>query len=207
MKRILSRRGLSLGFCVLLMSAFHATVSADEQEDTGSALGLRFGILAQGGAVASYEDDRPLLWGSGYAAGASLELVKGEWIPLRFEASFYDNGASTFDSSLFRYRGFYGLRLAALMGYRDLLDLGDLEVDVLAGGAISASAYTNTSLASAYYSVLLEPRLLIPLSLSFFPGLSVDLGLPLEYMFRSSARTIAAGLSLGLSIPLGGSKR
>jgi hypothetical protein len=58
---------------------------------------------------------------------------------------------------------------------------------------------------TAYLSILLEPRLLIPLRLRGLDGRQLDLmaGLPMEYLFRGAAQSFSLGFEAGLSLRLG----
>lgn len=151
-----------------------------------------------GGAILapSYGADQGLLWAAGGGGGLGLELLRPSWIPLRAQLDWFGVGASTWDPSLFRYRAFNGFRMAALSGLR--LDLRGPELDLLAGLGVSAVGYTGISEATAYLSMLGEARLIAPLILPFLGKARLVAALPLEYMFRGDARTIGAGLRLGL---------
>lgn len=153
--------------------------------------------------VPSYNtaDDRPLLAAGGYSLGIGLEFRAGRWIPIRSQTTVYSTGHSAVDESLFLYRAFWGFRSAVEAGYG--FKIGQVELDLLGGGAISASKYTGTALVSAYYSLVAEPRLLIPIKIKSIPGFMITASLPLECMWRGSTRTFAAGLGAGVSIPLG----
>lgn len=154
-----------------------------------------------GAALApSFGADQGLLWAAGGGGGLGLELLKPSWIPFRAQLDWFGVGASTWDPSLFRYRAFSGFRMAALSGLR--LDLKGPELDLLAGLGASAVGYTGISEATAYLSILAEARLLVPLRLPFLGKAALVAALPLEYMFRGDARTIGAGLDLGLAFLL-----
>ena len=148
----------------------------------------------------SYGSDQTLLWAAGGHGGLGFDFVKPEWIPFRGELSWYAVGPSTWDDSLFRYRSFNGFRMAAMSGLR--FDLKGSELDILGGAAASALGYTGISEATAYLSILAEARYILPLRLSAAAKLKLVAALPVEYMFRGTARTIAAGLDLGIGIDL-----
>jgi hypothetical protein len=166
-------------------------------------ISVRGDFQASGLAVPSINeaDERPLLAAGGYSLGLGLELRAGQWIPIRSQTTYYSTGRSAVDESLFLYRGFYGIRWAALTGYG--FRLGQCELDLLGGGAISATKYAGTALVSAYYSLVAEPRLIIPVKVKTIPGFAITASLPLEYMWRGSTRSFAAGLGAGVSIPFG----
>lgn len=174
-------------------------ISAASAEDQG--LTARLGFAGSGLAVLSWEADRPTLPAAGGELGPSFELAWGRWIPLRLSADFYWTGQSRMDESLFLYRAFNGGRLTAMTGFR--LFLGPAELGFLGGGSISTSNYTGTTLASAYYSLDAEARVLYPLGVRELPGLLLEAAIPVEYLFRGAASSVATGLSLGLAIPVG----
>jgi hypothetical protein len=169
----------------------------------GTPLGFRGDFTVSGLVAPSYNptDDRPLLAAGGYSLGIGLEFRAGQWIPIRSQTTIYSTGHSSVDESLFLYRAFWGFRWAAETGYGFKIE--QVELDLLGGGAISASKYTGTALVSAYYSLVAEPRLLIPITIKSVPGFKLIASLPFEYMWRGSTRTFAAGLGAGVSIPLG----
>lgn len=157
-----------------------------------------------GGALyaPSHGADVDLLSAFGFSFNAGVEYAMQRWIPLRTELGIYSIGASAWDSTLFRYRAFWGYRLAALTGLR--LQVGPGEINLLAGGALSASRYTGLSAVTAYASLVGELRYRVPLSFPFLRGRKVDFfaGIPAEYMFRGTARTLALGLDLGIGLTL-----
>ena len=157
-----------------------------------------------GGALyaPSYGSDVALLPAYGFGIGGGVELVTNHWIPIRGELDVYSIGASAWDPTLFRYRAFWGYRLAAMTGLR--IPIGSGELDFLAGGALSASRFTDLNVVTAYASLVGEMRFLHPVSFSFLKGREVNIfaTVPVEYMFRGNARTIAAGLEIGLGFQL-----
>lgn len=189
----------------LLLGALPILSFAQEAKATRASTPLSFrGDFSAAGLVVPSENDldgRPLLAAAGLSLGLGLELRAGQWIPLRSQLSYYSTGRSAIDESLFLYRAFLGWRWALETGYG--FKLGKLELDLLGGGAISASEYAGTALVSAYYSIVAEPRLLIPVQLKKVPGFAITASIPFEYMWRGSTRTFAAGLAAGVSIPLG----
>jgi len=156
-----------------------------------------------GAWVPSWEDERPFLSAAGFGFDAGIGVALGNWIICRGGLAFFSVGSSGFDASLWRYRAFEGLSLSLESGYRFMFD--GAELDLLAGGAISASRYAATSLVTAYLSVLLEPRLLVPLRPRGLDGWRLDFmaGLPMEYLFRGAAQSFSLGLEAGLSLRLG----
>lgn len=160
----------------------------------------RLDIFGGADLAPSYGSGQALLWAAGGGGGLGLELLRPAWIPLRAQLDWFGVGASTWDPSLFRYRAFNGFRMAALSGLR--LDLKGPELDLFAGLGASAVGYTGISEATAYLSILAEARLLVPLHLAFLGKASLVAALPLEYMLRGDARTISAGLDLGLAFLL-----
>jgi hypothetical protein len=188
--------------CALLAPA--SALSATQKAAQGAApVSVRGDFQASGLVVPSVNgaDERPLLAAGGFSLGLGLELRAGQWIPIRSQTTYFSTGHSAVDESLFLYRGFYGLRWAALTGYG--FRLGRCELDLLGGGAISATKYDGTALVSAYYSLIVDPRLLIPVKVKAIPGFSITASLPLEYMWRGTTRSFAAGLGAGVSIPIG----
>ncbi len=157
-----------------------------------------------GGALyaPSYGSDVALLSAYGFGIGGGVELVTNYWIPIRGELGVYSIGASAWDPTLFRYRAFWGYRLAAMTGL--WVPVGSGELDFLAGGAFSASRFTGLSVVTAYASLVGEVRFLHPVSFSFLKGREVNIfaTVPVEYMFRGNARTIAAGLEIGVGFQL-----
>lgn len=158
--------------------------------------------------------------GSRFDAGFTLGMpqVWGFLVPVRAELGVYGVGDSAYSASLFRFRGFWGFRLAALAGAG--FPVGASRIQLLAGGALSASQYTNLSAVTAYPSLLAEARFLVPLAplaplaplfgkpgtakpAAAGPGIpDLVISLPVEYMFRGTARTVAAGIGLGMSLDL-----
>jgi hypothetical protein len=164
-----------------------------------------FATFGSGGGALSYEATRPFLAAPTASLGAALSLRSGSWLLARVAASAFWVASSGFDNLLFSYRAFDGGRLALETGLS--LPLRELRFEALAGGAISAAEYSGTSLVTAFPSLLVEARLLLPLGSPLFPGAKIELGLPLAYSWRSEAATIEAGLSLGLGLGLGRSAR
>jgi hypothetical protein len=162
---------------------------------------LRFDLSGGGCYAPSYGSGEDMLSAYGYSVDVGTEFLVNQWIPFRSELSYYSVDNSSWDSDLFRYRAFWGLRWAAEAGYR--VELGTLELDLLAGGALSASRYTDLSVVTAYPSIVGEARLLVPLAIRSFPGLSISAGIPLEYMWRGTARTFSVGAEVGISVLLG----
>jgi hypothetical protein len=150
----------------------------------------------------------PITWGEtspalshwGFDALAGLEFDTPLSIPLRLEAGYIQVGRSAYSSSGELYRAWDGLRLAVLTGYsfRPLRIISSYEVNisVLAGGALTAAEYSGTALAYAYPSVLLKPRAVLPIGKSL-GDTGPYLELPIELMFRDGYYSLAYGLALG----------
>jgi hypothetical protein len=148
----------------------------------------------------SWESERPFLSAAGFGAGPGIEVVLPGWIPLRSGISYFSIGQSGMDPYLFSYRAFLGWRLALEAGWRT--KLWGSELDLLAGGAVSAYEFTDTSLVGAYCSLLAEFRYFLPLNLGV-KGLKLTAGLPFEYMWRGAASSLTAGISVGVSMAIG----
>lgn len=186
----------------LFLSAFPAAAQ------TSAAPGFRADVSGGARLAPSYDAYASILPAWGFGATAGAEYAMSRWIPLRAELGVFSIGASAWDDSLFRFRAFWGYRLAALTGAR--FNLGRGEIDVLAGGAVSASRFTGLDQVTAFASAVGELRCRMPVTLPFFGGLAFDASaaIPLEYLFRGTARTVSLGLDLGigLKLPAGGAK-
>ena len=80
-----------------------------------------------------------------------------------------------------------------------------MAISLFAGGVLTAADYTDTALAYAYPSLVLEPRLALSFAGSD-PSEAVQgpwLAIPVELMFRAGTYTLSPGLSLGWSYRLG----
>jgi hypothetical protein len=189
---------LILAAAALLFLAVLAPASAESPSP------WRLDVGSSGGAAPSYGAETDLLSAAGWGIGLSAEYAVTIDIPLRLELDYLNIGNSSWDSSLFRYRGFWGIKLAALSGWR--FPLGPLDAELLAGGALTAARYSSLSAVTAYPSIVGKLRCTFPFQVS---GLKFGafLGLPIEYMFRGTARTISAGIEAGISIQLPGSKK
>ncbi len=203
MYKICRRSSLLIFFMTVIicasLSAETGGTAGAGAASSGQSSKFRADVMGAGLIVPSYNetDSRPLLIAGGFSLGAAVEYYIGN-VPLRFQTTYYYTGRSEIDSStLFLYRGFSGLRQALESGYA--FKFSGIELELLAGGAISISEYLNTSLVSAYWSLVAEPRILIPFSEN---RLAVTLGIPVEYMFRGSTQSLAAGLSAGVSFSL-----
>ena len=137
----------------------------------------------------------------GYRVGAGLGFRSEGWIPVRGRADFFFTGNSAWDASLFRFRSFWGFRFAAMSGYA--LPLGErFRIEGLAGGAVSMSRYTGISAVTAYPSIIGELGASYRLGPSKSSAFGIFAALPLEYMFRGTARTFSAGFGAGIHFPL-----
>ena len=151
----------------------------------------------------SWEEERPFLSAAGFGFDAGIDVALDHWIICRSGLAFFSVGGSAFDASLWHYRAFEGLSLSLESGYR--FALGGAELDLLAGGAISASRYTSTSLVTAYFSILAKPRLLIPIQVRGLDArqLGIMVGLPMHYLFRGAAQSFSLGIEAGVGLRLG----
>ena len=194
---------LALFFLCALASAAAWAEPTKVTASPANAVQWRFDAGFSGSWVPSWEDERPFLSAAGFGFDAGIGVALGNWIICRGGLGLFSVGSSGFDASLWRYRAFEGLSLSLASGYRFAFD--GAELDLLAGGAISASRYAATSLVTAYLSVLLEPRLLVPLRPRGLDGWRLDFmaGLPMEYLFRGAAQSFSLGLEAGLSLRLG----
>lgn len=156
-------------------------------------------IAGKGAYVPSYGSGTGLLDAYCWGAGLGAEYYIAETIPLRLELDYFSVSDSAWDSSLFRFRGFYGLKFGFLSGLS--LPLGIFEAKLLAGAGLTFSGYSSLSTATAYPSILGEFRFNFPFQISRLK-LGAFLGLPVEYMFRGTARTISTGFQAGLQIQL-----
>ena len=161
----------------------------------------RFDLAATVGPAPSYGADTELLSAGGWGIGLGAEYAVTIGIPLRVEFAYLNVGSSAYDASLFRFRGFWGQKSAALTGFR--FPIGALEAEILGGGALTASRYTSLSAVTAYPSIVGKFRLSIPFQVSGH-SFGAILGLPVEYMYRGTARTFSAGIEAGISIQLSG---
>jgi hypothetical protein len=166
-------------------------------------------ISASGLVPVTWASDSPALAHLGFDSKLGLEYDSPISLPLRLEAGYLGASASRISSSGELYRAWESLRFALLAGYNfapiPFGAIGAIELSLLAGAAISASDYTSTALAYAYPSLVFEPRLALRLRSSQYRGIVQGpwLALPAELMFRSGARSLAPGLSLGWRYRLG----
>ncbi len=142
----------------------------------------------------------------GYRAGAGFGYRSEGWVPVRGRADFFFNGDSAWDATWFRFRSFWGLRFGAMTGWA--FPVGPVRIEALAGGAVSMSRYTGVSAVTAYPSILAE------IGASWQPGGAgsasgsrsaapiLFAALPMEFMFRGTARTLSAGIGAGVALPV-----
>jgi hypothetical protein len=151
-------------------------------------------------APVSWGEESPALAHTGFDALAGFEVDTPFSMPLRIEAGYLMVGRSAYSSAGELYRAWDGLRLAVLTGYSfrplRIRSSYSVTISVLAGGALTMAEYSETPLAYAYPSALLEPRAAM--------GVSKELGdtgpylaLPIELMFRDGDYSLAYGLALG----------
>jgi hypothetical protein len=192
-------------FAALLAAALFLSISpAAALSSTEAAAAPGFQVDFSGGArfAPSYDAYVDFLPAWGFEAAGGIEYAMTKWIPLRAELGIFSIGASAWDDTLFRFRAYWGYRLAALTGAR--LSLGYGELAILAGGAVYASRFTGLNQVTAFASAVGELRYRAPITLPFFGGIGFDAiaSLPIEYSFRGTSRTLSAGLDLGIGIAL-----
>jgi len=175
-----------------------ASASARRSTDTYS---WRFGLEAGAAWAPSYAETTTLLSAGGFGFNAYVDLSLGNWIPFHGDIGLFSVSPTEWDEDLFRFRAFWGSRFGVETGYR--FPIGASELSILAGGALSASRFTSLSVVTAYISILGEVRFLTPVAISGLPGLRLGASIPLEYMWRGTARTLSAGLEMCASIPFG----
>ena len=170
------------------------------------APGLRADFSGGTRIAPSYDDQTLPLPAGGEAISMGLEYSFSHWIPLRAEIGAFSIGASSYDASLFRFRAFWGYRIAAMTGLR--FALGSSELDILAGAALSASRFTGLDQVTAFASAAGALRLKVPCADKAGKGPLpfMTAAIPFEYMFRGTSRTVSAGLDLGFgfALPTGG---
>jgi len=187
---------------LLALSAFRAGAQSGIHE-------LYVDIAATGLLPVTWATDSPTLAHLGFDALLGLEYDLPISVPIRFEAGYLRASASRISPSGELYRGWEGLRLALLSGYNfepsQLGALGNLYISILGGGAITAADYTDTALAYAYPSIILEPRLYLSLRSAQYRMMvqGPSLAAPIELMFRAGTRTLAPALSFGWRYRLG----
>jgi len=167
---------------------------------------------ASGLLPVSWATDSPTLSHLGFDAIVGLEYDSSISIPLRLEAGYIRISASRIAPTGELYRAWEGARFALLSGYLfapiPVGKLAQLTASLLAGGGLTAADFTDTALAYAYPSLILEPRLAL-----FIMGAGAStpvqgpwLALPIELMFRAGTYTLSPGLSLGWSYRLGAAR-
>ena len=82
-------------------------------------------------AVNSRESASPCVRAWGYGTTAGIEYALARWIPIRAELGAFTVGASAWDDSLYRFRAFWGYRVAAMTGM-PLTDSESIEVLAMA---------------------------------------------------------------------------
>lgn len=194
---------LVLSFLLALSAALVCAETASSGPSTPEKVVWRLDAGVSGAWVPSWEEERPFLSAAGFGFDTGVEAALGGWIIGRGSLGFLSVGGSEFDESLWHYRAFWSMRLSAETGFR--LMAGQVELGLLAGGAISASKYTSTSLVTAYYSLIAEPYALVPIHVQgiHLPGLCLSFSIPCEYLFRGAAQSISLGGEVGVNIPLG----
>jgi len=195
----------SLPLAALMALALFLAISpaaAGSLAESPAMPGFRTDLSGGARLAPSYDAYADFLPAWGFAATAGIEYALSQWIPLRAELGVFSIGASAWDDSLFRFRAFWGYRLAALTGAR--FNLGPGEINLLAGAAVSASRFTGLNQVTAFASAVGELRVWMPVALPFFGGLAFDAiaAVPVEYLFRGTARTVSLGFDLGIGIKL-----
>lgn len=185
--------------CLLLLGA--SLFAEDLDPFRGENPVLRLDVSAKAGTAPSYNDERSLLFAPCLGADLGGEIAWGYLVPLRAELGIFSVMESGHDAYLFSYRPFWGLRGAAEIGLR--LPISAMEIELLGGAAVSASAGTGTSNVTTYLSALAEIRAILPLDLAILPESRLAIGLPLEYMWRGSTTSYLANLRISLVLPLG----
>ncbi|MCX7026247.1 MAG: hypothetical protein NT061_01885 [Spirochaetes bacterium] len=199
-----ARLALAAAALWTLLALAQATPVSSSPQGLADSSRWRVDLSGNAAAVPSHSFDCNLLAAYGWDLGLGAEYAVTIGIPLRVELDYLNVGDSAWDSSLFRYRGFWGLKFAALSGWRFLLS--PVEAEILAGGALTAARYTSLSSVTAYPSIVGELRCLFPFRISNLKFGAI-LGLPIEYMFRGTARTLSAGLEAGISVQLPEAKK
>lgn len=195
-REVYMKRGFKLSAAIIFLVLL-PLVSWASPEPRTLAPGLRVDFSGGAQITPSYDDQTLLLPAGGEAVSLGLEYSFSHWIPLRAEIGAFSIGASSYDASLFRFRAFWGYRAAAMTGLR--FALGSSELDVLAGAALSASRFSGLDQVTAFASATGALRLKVPCSGMTIKGALpfMTAAIPLEYMFRGTARSISAGLDLG----------
>ncbi len=143
-------------------------------------------------------DSRPALLADGWSGGLALGSRFGA-VPVRLELSCMSVARSMIDSAqLFYYRGFSGFKAALEAGYSFVIS--GMELDILAGPAVSVTEYTDTALMSAFLSGIIQPVFLMPAFEG--SGFYFSAGIPIELMFRGSTLTMGLGAAVGFGFSL-----
>lgn len=187
----------------LLASLFLLSASAAFPEGP-SPLASSIGLFA-GSSVSmpiNWTPEDPALTHFGFSAGGGADLRLGRIIAARLESDFFWIGSSSLSPLGIVYRPWEGLRFSLSAGYSFGPGSGTWRIGVLAGGALTAARYSDTSLIFAYPSILAKAELGLPLGTRG----ALRLGLPLELMLRGDSRTLSPGLSAAYAydLPIGG---
>jgi hypothetical protein len=163
---------------------------------------LSVDFTASGFDSVTWAEDSPTLTQLGLDLTAGLEYTTPISMPIRLEVGYIGFASSGISSDGEQYRAWQGARFALLTGYNfaplSIEGLGKLKLALLAGGAVTAAEYTDTALAYAYPSIVLEPRALLALN-GIFGGDDTGpyITLPTELMFRAGNYSLAPGVGLG----------
>lgn len=201
------KRGFKLSAAIIFLVLLPLASWASPEPRT-LAPGIRADFSGGAHIAPSYDDQTLLLPAGGEAVSLGLEYSFLHWIPLRAEIGAFTIGSSSYDESLFKFRAFWGYRIAAMTGLR--FGFGSSELDILAGAALSASRFSGLDQVTAFASAVGALRLKVPSSGMTIKGALpfMTAAIPFEYMFRGTARTVSAGIDLGfgLALPVGGQR-
>jgi hypothetical protein len=193
-------------FALFLVSAACLGAQVQGAAPRNSELELYADLGLSGLMPYTWAEDGPTLSHLGMEATFGLEYRIIGRFPIRLEAGYIGVKPSVIANTGELYRGWSGGRFALLAGYEfSSIPIAicrgyRLAPAILAGGALTAAVYSNTYLAYAYPSLIVEPRL----GCEFFGGSGLVLSLPLEYMYRAGCYSLSPGLGLAWYYRLGG---
>ncbi len=162
------------------------------------AWSLEMAVAVSGKGGATVEGNRPLLARGQGSVDASISLDSGYWILPEISLSLFAATPSSFDPSLYLYRGYQGLSLSMLTGPR-FSPGAALSFDALFGLGLAATVDSGTTLVGLTPLLRAEARL----STAIAGGLWLRIGLPFEALRQGSALSAYAGLSVALAYKLG----
>jgi hypothetical protein len=161
---------------------------------------ISFDFSAAALAPLTWGRDSPLLshWGVDVLAG--IEIATPFSVPIRIEAGYIAVERSRYSNSGELYRAWDGARFALLSGYSfaplRIGAAGRLDLSILSGGALTAAEYSETALAYAYPSVIIEPRAVYGLG-NGLGDTGPYIAVPIELMFRGGYYSLSLGVGLG----------